>query len=107
MGGVIPIDTLFSSTSITLDRMLLVVFNSVGRRDVPLVSVATINWVVSMALPSKISAVVLFVENTSSACQIESPCDFSATKIKHVDLLALQMSHLTMQNSCTNLKYIP
>lgn len=99
MGGVIPIDTLFSSTSITLDRMLLVVFNSVGRRDVPLVSVATINWVVSMALPSKISAVVLFVENTSSACQIEAPCDFSAAKIKHVDLLALQMSHLTMQNS--------
>ena len=107
MGGVIPIDTLFSSTSITLDRMLLVVFNSVGRRDVPLVSVATINWVVSMPLPSKISAVVLFVENTSSACQIEAPCDFSAAKIKHVDLLALQMSHLIMQNSCTNLKYIP
>ena len=73
MGGVIPIDTLFSSTSITLDRMLLVVFNSVGRRDVPSVSVATTSWEVSEALPSKISAVVLFEENTSSACRIESP----------------------------------
>ena len=106
LGGVIPIDTLFSSTSITLDRMLLVVFNSVGRREVPLVSVATISWVVSEALPSKISAVVLFVENTSSACRIESPCDFSATKIKHVDLLGLQMLHLRLQNNCTNLKIV-
>ena len=62
-------ETLFSSTSITFDRMLLVVFNSVGRRDMPLVSVATISWVVSEALPSKISAVVLFPENISSACR--------------------------------------
>ena len=62
-------ETLFSSTSITCDRMLLVVFNSVGRRDVPLVSVATISCVVSEALPSKISAVVLFPENISSACR--------------------------------------
>ena len=53
--------------SITFDRMVLVVFNSVGRRDVPLVSVATTSWVVSEALPSKISAVVLFPENISSA----------------------------------------
>ena len=36
----------------------------------PLVSVATISWVVSEALSSKISAVVLFPENISSACKI-------------------------------------
>ena len=63
-------ETLSSSTSITLDRMVLVVFNSVGRRDVPLVSVATTSLVVSDALPSKISAVVLFPENISSAYKI-------------------------------------
>ena len=64
-------DTLLSSTSITLDKMVLVVFNSEGRRDVPLVSVATVSWVVIEALCSKISAVVLFVENISSACRNE------------------------------------
>ena len=62
-------DTLLSSTSITLDKMVLVVFNSEGRRDVPLVSVATVSWVVIEALCSKISAVVLFVVNISSACR--------------------------------------
>ena len=64
-------DTLLSSTSITLDKMMLVVFNSEGRRDVPLVSVATVSWVVIEALCSKISAVVLFVKNISSACRNE------------------------------------
>ena len=66
-------DTLSSSTSITLDRMVLVVFNSEGKRDVPLVSVATVSWVVREALCSKISAVVLFEENISSACKNELP----------------------------------
>ena len=47
-------EILFSSTSINLDRMTLVVFNSVGRRDMPLVSVATTSWEVSAALCSKI-----------------------------------------------------
>ena len=64
-------DTLLSSTSITLDKIVLVVFNSEGRRDVPLVSVATVSWVVIEALCSKISAVVLFVVNISSACRNE------------------------------------
>lgn len=73
LGGAIPNDTLFSSTSITRDRMLLVVFNSEGRRDAPLVSVATASWEVSEALLSKTSAAVLFEENISSACRIESP----------------------------------
>ena len=45
-------------------------FNSVGRRDMPLVSVATTNWAMSAALRSKISAVDLFPENMSSACKI-------------------------------------
>ena len=64
-------DTLLSSTSITFDKMVLVVLNSEGRRDVPLVSVATVSWVVREALCSKISAVVLFAENISSACRKE------------------------------------
>lgn len=66
-------DTLLSSTSITFERMVLVVFNSEGRRDVPLVSVATVSSVVREALCSKISAVVLFEENISSACKNELP----------------------------------
>ena len=65
------IDTLLSSTSITFDKIVLVVFNSEGRREVPLLSVATVSWVVSEALFSKISAVVLFVVNISSACRNE------------------------------------
>ena len=70
LGGAVSIDTLSSSTSITFDSMMLVMFNSVGRRDMPLVSVATTNWVMSAALRSKISAVDLFPENMSSACKI-------------------------------------
>lgn len=70
LGDAIPVETLSSSTSITFDRMVLVVFNSVGRRDAPLVSVATTSLVVSEALSSKISAVVLFPENISSAYKI-------------------------------------
>ena len=82
LGGVIPIDTLFSSTSITLDRILLVLFKSVGRRDPPTVSVATTSLVVSEALSSKISAVVLFPKNISSACKIEYARTFIKIKIK-------------------------
>ena len=70
LGGAEPVETLSSSTCITFDRMMLVVFNSEGRRDMPLVSVAATSWVVSEALSSKISAVVLFPENISSACKI-------------------------------------
>ena len=73
-------ETLFSSAYITFDRMVLVVFNSEGRRDMPLVSVATTNWVVSEALPSKISAVVLFPENISSACRNVTRLIINATK---------------------------
>ena len=47
-------EMLSSSTSINLDRMTLVVFNSVGRRDMRLVSVATTSWEASAALRSKI-----------------------------------------------------
>lgn len=65
------IDTLLSSTFITFERMVLVVFNSEGRRDIPVVSVATVSWAVREALCSKISTVVLFVVNISSACRNE------------------------------------
>lgn len=73
LAGAMSMDTLSSSTSITFERIVLVVFNSEGRRDIPVVSVATVNWVVREALCSKISAVVLFVENIPSACKNELP----------------------------------
>ena len=47
-----------------------------------MVSVATTSWVVSEALSSKISAVVLFPENISSACKIEYARTFIKIKIK-------------------------
>ena len=71
LAGAMSIDTLLSSTSITFDKIVLVVLNSEGRREVPLLSVAIVSWVVSEALFSKISAVVLFVVNISSACRNE------------------------------------
>ena len=47
-----------------------------------MVSVATTSLVVSEALSSKISAVVLFPENISSACKIEYARTFIKIKIK-------------------------
>ena len=100
-------DTLLSSTSITFERMVLVVFNSEGRRDVPLLSVATVSWVVSEALCSKISAVVLFVENISSACKKMSyhSNGISATRQKYTEwslkamatIIVLKMAFVKMR----------
>lgn len=67
LAGAMSMDTLLSSTSITLDKMVLVVLNSEGKRDIPLVFVATVSWVVRETLCSKISIVVPFEENISSA----------------------------------------
>ena len=99
LGGAEPVDTLSSSTSITFDRMVLVAFNSVGRRDMPLVSVAATSLVVSEALSSKISAVVLFPETISSACK----------SVYHNMTVSAKMSHKSnfswirkMQLFCTN-----
>jgi len=63
----VPLDKL-SKAVITLERTTLVVFSSLGRRDMPLVSVATVSLAVRTTLCSKISRVVLFVEKISSAC---------------------------------------
>ena len=62
-----PLDKL-SKAVIMLERTTLVVFSSLGRRDMPLVSVATVSLAVRTTLCSKISRVVLFVEKISSAC---------------------------------------
>ena len=91
LAGAMSMDTLLSSTSITLDKMVLVVFNSEGRREVPLVSVATVSWVVREAVCSKISTVVLFEENISSACRNElwpHECH-SDTRQRDWDILAV------------------
>lgn len=57
-----------SKAVIMLERTTLVVFSSLGRRDMLLVSVATVSLAVRTTLCSKISRVVLFVEKISSAC---------------------------------------
>jgi len=63
----VPLDKL-SKAVIMLERTTLVVFSSLGKRDMPLVSVATVSLAVRTTLCSKISRVVLFVEKISSAC---------------------------------------
>ena len=65
------LDKLFSRAPITVERTMLVVFSSVGRRELPLVSVATVSLAVRAAICSKISSVVLFPEKISSACMYQ------------------------------------
>ena len=107
-------EILFSSTSINLDRMTLVVFNSVGRRDMPLVSVATTSWEVSAALCSKIWAVDLLPENISSAYNVpQHDCQYlvpglMCTTRSHETYSRSIWKHLSMAttivNICTDLQ---
>ena len=65
-GVTAALDKLSSSTSITLDRMLLVVLRSVGRRDTTSAAV-TFNTRVMAVLCARSSALVLPPENITSA----------------------------------------
>ena len=114
LGGAVPLEMLPSSTSINLDRMTLVVFNSVGRRDMRLVSVATTSWEASAALRSNIWAVDLFPENMSSAynvqqreCQCLVPGLMCTTR-SHKTYIRSVWKHLstakTIVNICTDLQ---
>ena len=81
-------DTLLSSTSINFESMVLVVLNSEGRREVPLVSVAIVSWVVTETLCSKISAVVRFAEKIFSTCRQELPHQCHKAEL-HQDRMAI------------------
>jgi len=69
-GAAAALDKLSSSTSITLDRILLVVLRSVGRRDTTSAAV-TFNTRVMAVLCARSSAIVLPPENITSAYYIK------------------------------------